>query len=72
MFLAFLVPGWTGCCGALADGIEAGDMFIVTEAFCGEGASQYYTPGVKTVSASLDLQEVTSVESFEHIRLHTG
>lgn len=32
----------TGCCGALADDIEAGDLFMPTEAFCGEGAAQYY------------------------------
>jgi hypothetical protein len=29
----------TGCCGALADEIEAGDLFVPTEAFCGEGAA---------------------------------
>jgi uridine phosphorylase len=32
----------TGCCGALADRIEAGDLFVATAAFCGEGAAQYY------------------------------
>ena len=32
----------TGCCGAWADGIQAGDLFIPTRAYCGEGAAQYY------------------------------
>jgi len=47
----------TGCCGALADGIATGDLFTATEAFCGEGASQYYNPGGETVTASFTLQE---------------
>jgi len=58
----------TGCCGALADGITAGDLFIATEAYCGEGASQYYLPGKKTVTASLDPQEWIS----EKGNFHTG
>lgn len=62
----------TGCCGALADGIAAGELFVPTEAFCGEGASQYYEPGEKTVSASLDLREWTSVERLKKVKLHTG
>ncbi len=58
----------TGCCGALADGIAAGDLFIATEAFCGEGASQYYLPDKKTVTASLNLRKwVAEKENF-----HTG
>jgi uridine phosphorylase len=32
----------TGCCGALADEIGPGDLVLTTEAFCGEGAAQYY------------------------------
>lgn len=58
----------TGCCGALADGIAVGDLFIATEAFCGEGASQYYLPGKKTVKASLDPQEWVE----EKRNFHTG
>ena len=34
-----------GNCGALADEMVAGDLFSASEAYCGEGASQYYTPG---------------------------
>ena len=58
----------TGCCGALADEIAAGDLFIVTEAYCGEGASQYYLPEKKTVAASLDLRGWIAKEE----KLHTG
>ncbi len=32
----------TGNCGALADGLGAGDLFLAERAFCGEGAAQYY------------------------------
>jgi len=56
----------TGCCGALADGIAAGDLFIATEAYCGEGASQYYLPGKRTVTASIDLQEWNSEKGNFH------
>ena len=62
----------TGCCGALADGIAAGDLFVATEAFCGEGASQYYEPGGETVAASLVLQDWVTVERSDAIKLHTG
>jgi purine-nucleoside phosphorylase len=62
----------TGCYGALADGIEAGDLFAATEAFCGEGASQYYEPGGKTVTASLDLRDWVATGSFEKIKFHVG
>jgi purine-nucleoside phosphorylase len=62
----------TGCCGALADGIEAGDLFVATEAFCGEGASQYYKPVGKKVTASLDLRNWISMESHEATKVHAG
>lgn len=41
----------TGNCGALADGLVAGDLFVPTEAFCGEGAAQYYKPNGQQVTA---------------------
>ena len=47
----------TGCCGALADGINAGDLFSATDAYCGEGASQYYLPDKKTISATFNPQQ---------------
>lgn len=62
----------TGCCGALADGIQAGDLFVATEAFRGEGASQYYKPVGKTVTASLDLRNWVLMESQEDIKVHAG
>jgi len=62
----------TGCCGALADGIEAGDLFIATEAFRGEGASQYYRPGGKIISASFDLQAWLPPKYLEETKFHTG
>lgn len=62
----------TGCYGALDDEITAGDLFITTEAFCGEGASQYYQPGEKTISASFDLQAWIPTEHAEELKLHTG
>jgi uridine phosphorylase len=42
----------TGNCGALADDLAAGDLFCPAEAFCGEGAAQYYRPGAARVAAS--------------------
>lgn len=45
----------TGVCGALGDGIAAGDLVIATEARCAEGAAACYLPGVETVAASSDL-----------------
>ena len=62
----------TGCCGALADGSKAGDLFIATEAFCGEGASQYYEPGQKAVNASFDLQEWMTVKRLKKVNINTG
>jgi uridine phosphorylase len=45
----------TGVCGALGDGIEAGDLVIATEARCAEGAAACYLPGVEKVDATPDL-----------------
>jgi uridine phosphorylase len=45
----------TGVCGALGDGIEAGDLVVATEARCAEGAAACYLPGVETVAASAEL-----------------
>lgn len=42
----------TGNCGALSARISAGDLFIATEAFCGEGAAAYYLADRTTVPAS--------------------
>ena len=34
----------TGCCGALAPDLQAGDLILPTRAYRGDGASQYYMP----------------------------
>lgn len=62
----------TGCCGALADGMAAGDLFVATEAFCGEGAAQYYEPGGATVTASLVIQDWVPAKFLDAIKLHSG
>jgi purine-nucleoside phosphorylase len=41
-----------GNCGALADDLGAGDLFIAERAYCGEGAAQYYLPDRKWVEGS--------------------
>lgn len=51
----------TGNCGALADGLLAGDLFVPTEAFCGEGAAQYYKPNGQRVAA---FPEPLTLETF--------
>jgi uridine phosphorylase len=45
----------TGVCGALADGIVAGDLIVGSEAGCGDGASQCYLPGRQRITATEDL-----------------
>ncbi len=45
----------TGSCMALADELVAGDLFVPTEAFCGEGAARYYKADGEKVTASLGL-----------------
>jgi purine-nucleoside phosphorylase len=62
----------TGCCGALADEIATGDLFAATEAFCGEGAAQYYEPEEKTIAASLDIQEWIAAKQPDDVELHAG
>ena len=47
----------TGVCGALGEGMIAGDLVIATEAGCGEGAAHCYFPGVDVVSATPALVE---------------
>ena len=62
----------TGCYGALAEGIVAGDLFMATEAYCGEGASQYYDPGGKIISDSLDLREWIAAGLMTSTGPHAG
>jgi uridine phosphorylase len=52
----------TGNCGSLADDMEAGDLFVPSEAFCGEGAAQYYKSDGPRVTAS---GEILTSETFK-------
>jgi uridine phosphorylase len=46
-----------GCCGGLADQLGAGDLFVATEAYCGDGASQYYREGGGIVPATFTFED---------------
>jgi len=62
----------TGCCGALADEIEAGDLFVPTEAFCGEGAAQYYKLDGQTVHPSPRPTEIPPLSAITDVPIHQG
>lgn len=62
----------TGCCGALCEAIGVGDIFIAKEAYCGEGASQYYNPQGKVVKASARLLKMPPIESCNDVPVHFG
>lgn len=62
----------TGSCGALADDIGAGDLFIPTEAYCGEGASQYYKPNGNSIKASFNAAELPAVKGITDVPVHFG
>jgi uridine phosphorylase len=64
-----------GTCGGFGKGLKAGDLFVVDEAYCGEGASQYYKAMGKTVSATIGFTEGSMTNShgvhIEHGRIYT-
>jgi uridine phosphorylase len=60
-----------GCCGALADGIDPGDLFIAEEAYCGDGASQYYKSDGTTVTATLSPSKLALLQP-DDVPCHTG
>ena len=64
-----------GTCGGFGKGLKAGDLFVVDEAYCGEGASQYYRAMGKTVSATVGFTEGSMTNSYgvhiEHGRIYT-
>jgi uridine phosphorylase len=62
----------TGNCGALANGLIAGDLFVPTEAFCGEGAAQYYQPDRQRVTASAELLASETFSRQGGAPLHRG
>lgn len=62
----------TGCCGALADRIQPGDIVCATSAHCGEGAAQYYSPRTHEIDASPNLAALLTPARVEPVALHKG
>jgi uridine phosphorylase len=62
----------TGCCGALADQIGPGDLVLAEEAYCGDGASQYYKFDCKMVKAFPKPSELLLCNRVPDIPLHFG
>jgi purine-nucleoside phosphorylase len=62
----------TGNCGALADDLGAGDLFIADRAYCGEGAAQYYKPDGKWVAGSLGLLQSRTLSGLSTGDYRTG
>jgi uridine phosphorylase len=62
----------TGVCGALGDGIEAGDLVIATTARCAEGAAECYLPGVETVAATSSLVAAAMTDATVAVPRHVG
>jgi uridine phosphorylase len=62
----------TGNCGALADDLVAGELFVPSEAFCGEGAAQYYKPDGQSVTASPDVFNSATLSRYGRENFHTG
>jgi uridine phosphorylase len=66
----------TGNCGGLADELSAGDLFVPSEAYCGEGAARYYKSDGQRVAAfpapaSLKSFARYGVENFQTGRIYT-
>ena len=62
----------TGNCGALADAMGPGDLFIAEEAYCGEGASQYYKADSKVVKFSPKVVEMSLIKDVNDFPVHFG
>jgi len=50
-----------GTCGGFGEGLKLGDLFIAEEAYCGEGASQYFKTDGKTVAATMRFSDAADV-----------
>jgi purine-nucleoside phosphorylase/ribosomal protein S18 acetylase RimI-like enzyme len=61
-----------GNCGALADDFGAGDLFIASKAFCGEGAAQYYKVDGNRVTASTALLQSRTLAELRPDQYRTG
>lgn len=62
----------TGVCGALGDGMGAGDLVVPRVAGCGDGASACYLPGVERVSATPTLVDRVVAADTAGIPLYDG
>lgn len=62
----------TGCCGALAPGICAGDLVCATSARTGDGAAQYYLPRRRHVVGSADLINRIEPDALAPVTVHKG
>jgi Phosphorylase superfamily len=61
-----------GNCGALADDLGAGDLFIANRAYCGEGAAQYYKSDGKWVASSTGLVQSRTLSALRPDEYRTG
>lgn len=62
----------TGCCGAWAVGVQAGDLLVPDRAGCGEGAAQHYVESQNAVHATRSLQDFAPVPRHADVSVHTG
>jgi uridine phosphorylase len=62
----------TGCCGALADELETGDLILPEEAFCGEGAAQYYKSDGRVVTAAYPPSALSAFANCGDDSIHRG
>jgi len=62
----------TGNCGALADDFAAGDLFVATEAYCGEGAAQYYKTDGPWVAAAYADTAAAQISAVDDWPVHFG
>jgi uridine phosphorylase len=62
----------TGCCAALADEIEPGDLVVTSEAFCGEGAAAYYRQNATVVRPTIESTAIRSQAASKGFRGHVA
>ena len=60
-----------GTCGGFSGGLKAGDLLVVDEAYCGEGASQYYGHKGERVRSTVDFSDVSET-GYKDIVLTRG
>ena len=61
----------TGCCGGLGDHVLPGDLVCATSAHCGEGAAQYYLPGVQKVEPTPEIVSCVP-DQVDSVPVHKG